>query len=205
MVGGRASASSRHGFRKAAEGRAREGTHYAHWLARDIGRGTISAPVRPGGRPYRGAGRGARKAVRLVAKRPIVCRRMALRLLRGDRCCGRPVAAADDFPLAGNYTQNVACKGDGTDAALGQGRRSRRRRSFPMSASAPSWTRKRTATAICAHVECKFAGGPLIGDITFTPRPTTPSGSSIATATTRRCSIVVRNRATVAAAFPGPA
>ena len=25
--------------------------------------------------------------------------------------------AADDFPLAGNYTQNVACKGDGTDPA----------------------------------------------------------------------------------------
>jgi hypothetical protein len=25
--------------------------------------------------------------------------------------------AADDFPLAGNYTQNVACKGDGSDPA----------------------------------------------------------------------------------------
>ena len=28
--------------------------------------------------------------------------------------------AADDFPLAGTYTQNVACKGDGTDAAADQ-------------------------------------------------------------------------------------
>src|SRR6202012_3971254 len=26
------------------------------------------------------------------------------------------VALADDFPLVGEYTQNVACKGDGTDA-----------------------------------------------------------------------------------------
>jgi hypothetical protein len=25
------------------------------------------------------------------------------------------VGAADDFPLSGNYTQNVACKGDGSD------------------------------------------------------------------------------------------
>jgi len=24
-------------------------------------------------------------------------------------------ALADDFPLVGNYTQNVACKGDGSD------------------------------------------------------------------------------------------
>jgi len=26
-------------------------------------------------------------------------------------------ALADDFPLVGNYTQNVACKGDGSDQA----------------------------------------------------------------------------------------
>ena len=28
-----------------------------------------------------------------------------------------------------------------------------------------------SGSSISAHVECKFAGGPLIGDITFTPRP----------------------------------
>ncbi len=34
---------------------------------------------------------------------------------------GASVALADDdFPLAGTYTQNVPCKGDGTDAAADQ-------------------------------------------------------------------------------------
>ncbi len=78
--------------------------------------------------------------------------------------------SADDFPLVGNYTQNVACKGDGSDQP-----------SAKVTISAQEIVsnigvctildKKTNGTSISAHVECKFAGGPLIGDITFTPRP----------------------------------
>jgi hypothetical protein len=80
------------------------------------------------------------------------------------------VAAADDFPLSGNYTQNVACKGDGSDLATAK---------VTISAQAivsnigvcSILDSKKDGNSIFAHVECKFAGGPLMGDITFTPRP----------------------------------
>ena len=78
--------------------------------------------------------------------------------------------AADDFPLAGNYTQNVACKGDGSDPAA-----------VKVSISPQEIVSnvgvctvldiKKSADSYLAHVECKFAGGPLMGDITFTPKP----------------------------------
>jgi hypothetical protein len=83
---------------------------------------------------------------------------------------GSAALAADDFPLTGNYTQNVACKGDGNDPATAK-----------VSISAQEIVsnigictildKKRDGERILAHVECKFASGPLIGDITFTPRP----------------------------------
>jgi hypothetical protein len=82
--------------------------------------------------------------------------------------CG--AVSADDFPLVGNYTQNVACKGDGSDQP-----------SAKVTISAQEIVsnvgvctildKKTNGPSISAHVECKFAGGPLIGDITFTPRP----------------------------------
>jgi hypothetical protein len=78
--------------------------------------------------------------------------------------------AADDFPLAGNYTQNVACKGDGTDPDA-----------VKVSISPQEIVSnvgvctvldiKKNPDSYFAHVECKFAGGPLMGDITFTPKP----------------------------------
>ena len=78
--------------------------------------------------------------------------------------------SADDFPLVGNYTQNVACKGDGSDQPSAK---------VTISAQAivsnvgvcTILDKKTNGPSISAHVECKFAGGPLIGDITFTPRP----------------------------------
>jgi len=79
-------------------------------------------------------------------------------------------ALADDFPLVGNYTQNVACKGDGSDQP------SARVTISPQEIVSNVGVctildRKTNGPSISAHVECKFAGGPLIGDITFTPRP----------------------------------
>ena len=40
-----------------------------------------------------------------------------------------------------------------------------------MSGSAASWTRKKDGDSYAEHVECKFPSGPLMGNITFTPKP----------------------------------
>lgn len=78
--------------------------------------------------------------------------------------------AADDFPLIGNYTQNVACKGDGSDPATAKVTISRQEIVSNVGVCT-ILDQKKDGPSISAHVECKFAGGPLMGDITFTPRP----------------------------------
>jgi hypothetical protein len=79
-------------------------------------------------------------------------------------------ALADDFPLVGNYTQNVACKGDGSDQAIAKVTISPQEIISNVGVCT-ILDKKTNGSSISAHVECKFAGGPLIGDITFTPRP----------------------------------
>lgn len=79
-------------------------------------------------------------------------------------------ACADDFPLTGNYTQNVACKGDGSDPATAKVTISPQEIVSNVGICT-ILDQKKDGRSISAHVECKFAGGPLMGDITFTPRP----------------------------------
>ena len=79
-------------------------------------------------------------------------------------------ALADDFPLVGNYTQNVVCKGDGSDQTTAKVTISPQEIVSNVGVCT-ILDKKTNGTSISAHVECKFAGGPLIGDITFTPRP----------------------------------
>ena len=78
--------------------------------------------------------------------------------------------ADDDFPLTGNYTQNVACKGDGTDAETAKVKISPQEIVSNIGVCTILDT-KHNDNSIFAHVECKFPSGPLMGDITFTPRP----------------------------------
>lgn len=78
--------------------------------------------------------------------------------------------AADDFPLTGNYTQNVACKGDGSDPAAAKVTISPEEIVSNVGVCT-ILDRKQDGQSISAHVECKLAGGPLMGDITFTLRP----------------------------------
>lgn len=80
------------------------------------------------------------------------------------------VFAAADFPLIGNYTQNVACKGDGSDPATAKVTISPQEIVSNVGVCT-ILDQKKDGPSISAHVECKFAGGPLMGDITFTPRP----------------------------------
>jgi hypothetical protein len=80
-------------------------------------------------------------------------------------------ATADDsFPLSGDYTQNVACKGDGTDAETAKVKISPQEIVSNIGVCTILDT-KHNGDSIFAHVECKFPSGPLMGDITFTPRP----------------------------------
>jgi hypothetical protein len=78
--------------------------------------------------------------------------------------------ADDDFPLTGNYTQNVACKGDGSDPAAAKVAISPQEIVSNVGVCIILDT-KRDGDSFFAHVECKFPAGPLMGDITFTPRP----------------------------------
>jgi hypothetical protein len=82
--------------------------------------------------------------------------------------CG--AVSADDFPLVGNYTQNIACKGDGSDQPSAKVTISPQEIVSNVGVCT-ILDKKTNGHSISAHVECKFAGGPLIGDITFTPRP----------------------------------
>jgi hypothetical protein len=79
-------------------------------------------------------------------------------------------ALADDFPLVGSYTQNVACKGDGSDQPSAKVTISPQEIVSNVGVCT-ILDKRNTGPSISAHVECKLAGGPLIGDITFTPRP----------------------------------
>lgn len=78
--------------------------------------------------------------------------------------------AGDDFPLSGNYTQNVACKGDGSDPATAKVVISAQEIVSNVGVCTILDTKK-NGDSYFAHVECKFPAGPLMGDITFTPRP----------------------------------
>jgi len=78
--------------------------------------------------------------------------------------------AEDDFPLTGNYTQNVPCKGDGSDPAAVQVKISPQEIVSNVGVCTILNT-KTEGTTVSVHVECKLAAGPLMGDISFTPRP----------------------------------
>jgi hypothetical protein len=80
------------------------------------------------------------------------------------------MASADDFPLVGTYTQNVACKGDGSDQDTARVTISNKDIVSNVSDCAILEIKK-DGDSYFARVECKFPSGPLMGDITFTPRP----------------------------------
>ena len=91
---------------------------------------------------------------------------VALGLVAGAACA----FAADDFPYVGDYTQNMACKGDGTDPATAKVKISAKEIVSNLGPCTILDT-KRDGDTVTAHVECKFPAGPLMGDISFTPRP----------------------------------
>lgn len=85
---------------------------------------------------------------------------------------GLPSAAlaAGDFPLTGSYTQNVDCKGDGSDPATAKVTISAQEIVSNVGVCTILDTKK-DGDSYAEHVECKFPSGPLMGNITFTPKP----------------------------------
>jgi hypothetical protein len=78
--------------------------------------------------------------------------------------------AEDNFWLSGNYTQNVPCKGDGSDPTELKVQISTQEIDSKVGVCTFLDT-KLDAKSVRAHVECKFPAGPLMGDITFTMKP----------------------------------
>jgi len=83
---------------------------------------------------------------------------------------GAGTATAEDFPLSGNYTQNVVCKGDGTDPAAVRVKISAKEIVSNVGVCTILDTTRDGAT-FAVRVECKFASGPLMGNLSFTPKP----------------------------------
>jgi len=78
--------------------------------------------------------------------------------------------AGDDFPLTGSYTQDVPCKGDGSDPAELQVKIS----AHEIHSKAGVCTFLHTehdGKSVDAQLECQFAAGPMLGDVTFTTQP----------------------------------
>jgi hypothetical protein len=131
-------------------------------LATFCPRGSGSGVVSPDRAPGKTAERRVFKSLYPVAGRVVLAAFAMLAL--------SAAVAADDFPLSGNYTQNVACKGDGSDPQFAKVTISAQEIVSNVGVCTILDTKK-DGDSIFAHVECKFPSGPLMGDITFTPRP----------------------------------
>jgi hypothetical protein len=81
-----------------------------------------------------------------------------------------PAFSDDAVPIGGNYTQNVKCKGDGSDAADTKVTITDKDITSNVGVCA-ILNKTNDGKTIDAHVECQLAGGPMIGDITLTLQP----------------------------------
>ena len=80
-----------------------------------------------------------------------------------------PAAAEDDFPIVGVYTENVVCKGDGSDAAAPRVKISLQEIESSVFGLCAIQSKKREGKIISVHVECKGPGGAtMLGDVNFT-------------------------------------
>jgi hypothetical protein len=77
--------------------------------------------------------------------------------------------AEDDLPIAGIYTENVACKGDATDADSPKVKISLTEIDSSVFGLCAILGRKRDGATYSMHVECKGPGGAImLGDVKFT-------------------------------------
>lgn len=84
--------------------------------------------------------------------------------------CADAAPLSDDFWLLGNFTQNVPCKGDGTDPPEIKVKVTTTEIDSKVGVCT-FLDAKEDSKSLKAHVECQFPAGPLMGDITFTLKP----------------------------------
>jgi hypothetical protein len=80
------------------------------------------------------------------------------------------VQAEDDFPIVGTYTENQACKPDGSDPGVSRVKITPRDIDSVFGICT-ILSRKRQGATYVVHVECRSpSGSQMLGDVNFTPR-----------------------------------
>src|SRR5262245_53705184 len=81
-----------------------------------------------------------------------------------------PVQGQDDFPLVGTYTENQACKTDGSDPGVSRVTITPRDIDSVFGLCT-ILSKKREGATFVVHVECKGPGGSqMLSDVNLTPR-----------------------------------
>jgi len=81
-----------------------------------------------------------------------------------------PVHGEDDFPLVGTYTENQACKTDGSDPGVSRVKITPRDIDSVFGLCT-ILSKKREGATFVVYVECKGPGGSqMLSDVNFTPR-----------------------------------
>lgn len=100
----------------------------------------------------------------------IAARKWRVILALGAAVLSSGALAADDFPIAGTYTQDEACKGDGSDPAYLLVKITPKDISYASGVCSIDNTQQE-ANKTMMKVTCKFLSGAVMGsDISFTAR-----------------------------------
>ncbi len=100
----------------------------------------------------------------------IIGRNWRVVLAAGATLLSSSVLAADDFPIAGTYTQDEACKGDGSDPAYLLVKITPKDISYASGVCSIDHAQQEAKKTVL-RVTCKFLSGAVMGsDISFTAR-----------------------------------
>jgi hypothetical protein len=90
-------------------------------------------------------------------------------LVSPDAYAGSGVPLTDDFWLLGDFTQNLPCKGDGSDPAEAKVKIASDQIVSKVGIC-KFLNAKLEGKRLKAAMECQFPAGPLVGDVTFTQK-----------------------------------
>ena len=90
-------------------------------------------------------------------------------LVPADAHAGSGVPLTDDFWLVGDFTQNLPCKGDGSDPAEARVKIASDEIVSKVGVC-KFLNAKLEGKRLKATMECQFPAGPLFGDVTFTQK-----------------------------------
>jgi hypothetical protein len=90
-------------------------------------------------------------------------------LVTADAHAGNGVPLTDDFWLLGDFTQNLPCKGDGSDPAEAKVKIASDQIVSKVGIC-KFLSAKLEGKRLKATMECQFPAGPLVGDVTFTQK-----------------------------------